>query len=302
MDELQLYHENEALRLIDKAHASRIKVAKLMWGLARKLIEPGERVGVGKTSVETVCLGGAYAKQMRLFLANYRLSRQGLSNEALLVLRSMYAMCLFIDAMWHSADRAEFARYWMLWGLANDEKQVRNILTWNPGWESLHQGLADGLSVERGKMGPIWKEFVRNGPVFMSLSDLAKLLDTEEGYRAFYPLASGVTHGYDLLFYCKPSDDDRIEIPAVPTGEYIEANLSSAASFLRDSCVKIDSMLGLGKEKVVADMDRLMRTLVSAEKVEGLFKKREFGNYDWRAMAREKSEESRAENDQSVSI
>ena len=289
---------NELERTIFEDNRAVIRTAKQMWGLANSLIAQGDVVGKGKLTLHNVCLAGNLAKQLRLYLANYRLCLMGLDHEALLILRSMYTHALHLQALEHSKEPGQFAHDWILWDLASDEKSVRNLVQFGVAWKDLQEKLysAGALEKDKARYGDLWGTLALKGPTLMSMADLAITLGSEETYRLFYPMSSSVTHGSDLLKYSRPKmDGSGIEVLIIHDPHWVRSNLGAAISFLRDSCAHINTLLSLGKTELIADMTALVSSL-SEKKLE--FKPLELKNIDWIEQARAKIEKARAKKEQ----
>lgn len=283
--------ESEALeRLVFDNNRAVIRTAKQMWGLASSLMVEGDVVGKGKLTLHNVCLAGNYAKQLRLFVANFRLCLMGLDLESFLIVRSMYTHVLHLQALEHSKDQEQFAHDWILWDLASDEKSVRNLTQFGPAWKELQEKLysAGALEKDKERYGDLWSTLALKGPTLMTMADLAGALGSEEAYRIFYPLTSSVTHGADLLNYSRPKEDGNgIEVLIITDPQWVQPNLSASISFLRDTCAHLNTLLGLGKTALIDDMTALVSSL-SAKKPE--FKPLERKNIDWIERARAKKE------------
>ncbi|NKE72802.1 DUF5677 domain-containing protein [Candidatus Manganitrophus noduliformans] len=281
---------DELERGIFDTHRSLISAAKATWGLANELIIEGEVVGKGKSTIHNVCLAGNYTKQLRLYVANLKLSLAGLDLESFLILRSMYTHALHLQALEHSKDPEVFARDWVLWDLASDEKAVRNLAPFADVWKDLKEKLfsADALGKDKARYGELWSRFLEKGPTLVSMAELSVILQAEETYRLFYPLTSAVTHGADLLNYSRPKAENKIDILVVPPPKWVGPNLAAGISFLRDTCAHVNTLLALGKDKVIDDMTKIVSSL-SEKKLE--FKALEKLNIDWIERAKAKKAE-----------
>ncbi len=228
------------------------------------VIMPDERVGVGKGEPLTLCLAAAYVKQMRLFYAVYRLCEKGLGEESNLQVRAMFELYVRLRYLVAKApDKDEFSRRWMMWAMANDKKFIDAMEKYFPGKPDPRFNLWKELvKKESEKMTPDeWKAFVRDGPWGCNLADLSEKVESEGNYRVMYPFLSGTTHGYDLFRYARRKGEEATELDITPTVRCADQNLVAAMSLLHDSLILINVGLGLGKEKPIEDVGKLVKAL-----------------------------------------
>lgn len=262
MGYIKLPNEDVNCGHIKKQHQKLFSAAKTVWNLASLILKEGEEFGAGNSHYLNLCLAAVYAKQMRLYLSAYRLCDGGMGNEAQLLIRSMFTTFLYLEKLRRYSPPAEFARLWLLWDVANGEKQLKNLLRWHPEWKPQIEKLSQEVDQQRNLLGGKWETFVRNGPPMVDQAALATQMGMEQSYRTFYPVASGPAHGYDLFSYARPLQDNRFEVKMSPSEDYIEEVLGCMISILSDTMAILNNLLDLKKDTAVADMDRLAKALM----------------------------------------
>jgi len=234
-------------------------LAKTAWGLASLFIAEQGKIGVGRSHYFNWCMAAVFAKQMRLFVANYRLCEGGLGLEALSLCRAMFETFVNLKALSQSNDQEEYARLWMIWDFANDERMAHKIIDNHPDGKAKLNELGASLAAEKAKIGENrWKVFVDHGPSQLNLRALCDKIELTDAYKVFYPLASGAAHGYDLVSYARPISDDQIQTNLSPTLDFVDTNLATSIAVVRDTLAILNHLLSLNKEKELADLTKVV--------------------------------------------
>ncbi len=75
------------------------------------------------------CLVAVYDKQTKMYAACCKLCEIELSNEALVLVRTMFEIWLLLQKIAKSETPAHFAEDWLAWGFVNDHGRLLSILS-----------------------------------------------------------------------------------------------------------------------------------------------------------------------------
>ncbi|HBW23277.1 MAG: hypothetical protein A2X28_06345 [Elusimicrobia bacterium GWA2_56_46] len=239
--------------------------AEKFWAKTSQLLGDKTIVGIGNGTNFNTCICGVFAKQMRLYYGIIKLCGSGLSHESLVLLRTMFYTSTYLLALSKSDDKQKFAKLWVAWNFAIDDRNLTDL----PAKKSKETSLTDDLvryleEVKTTLPEDKWRAFIENGPPLLNFRDLCKQLKSggtsfEDSYLTLFRICSSVAHGSDLLFYAQPGDNS-ITCQLSPSDEGIDKIILTAAVLLRDTCVQIHDLLNLGKEDVKEEIVALFET------------------------------------------
>lgn len=263
MDEIKLPNELTNTKFIYDKFRQFFDAAVAAWDVAVRFLPEEGTIGVGKTRIFNLCMLAIHAKQLRLFVANYRLCRSGLGLEGLSVVRTMFETFIHLKTLKEFENPENYARLWMIWCVANNEKMARRIIDQYPTYKEAFIDLQHGLEEEKKKFNPDeWKNFVWRGPLRLNMEKLSQAVGLQEAYKAFYPLASSV-HGYDLMAYAKFVSGDHIQPNLSPSLDVVDSNLGSSVNLLQESFELFNSLLDLKKETEVETLKQIVQKVRS---------------------------------------
>ena len=255
------------LPAIHKEYREYFLAADNIWNLCSLFIDETRRIGAGKEHYLIHCLTGAYTKQMRLFMSAYLLCREGLSQEAGIILRSMFETYIHLIALQKSNDSKEYARLWLVWEVVRDHVSYGEIKKQNKDFPAFPPELQDIVSKTESELGKNWKAFRKYGPAAENFENLCNRINMSGSYDTLYRITSKSTHASDLSFYSKPLDENGgISCQLSPEANNIESIIPSMVLLLRDSVIIINNLLELGNQKEIEELKRVVEAFILAEK------------------------------------
>ena len=261
MDNINLPNENENIPWIYSEFEELFQACSKVWEIAMSIMPEQGTIGIGKTEYFNLCMIAIHAKQMRLFVSNYRLCRSGLGQESLLMIRAMFETFVNLKALNESDNPDEYARLWLMWSVANNERMARNIIERYPSHQTALNNLQKELETEKNKVSTEeWEKFVWKGPSKLTMKKLCCKVGLKDAYDVFYPLSSG-SHGYDLSAYAKPLDGKSIQSNLSPSPTCVDSNLASSISALHDTLAILNNRLELHKENEVEELRGIVESI-----------------------------------------
>ncbi|MFH1780620.1 MAG: hypothetical protein ABH841_01240 [Candidatus Nealsonbacteria bacterium] len=189
----------------EDANKDLFQAAGQIWNLALKI-----KVGNIPNEDWAHCLAGVQRKQMGLYQACCKLCAEGLALEAQILERTMFMLWGYLNEMKNASTPTEFARLWLIWDYANQEKNIRPLLSLHPENKDVQaqiQRLEQKTAADKSKMGKDWDRFMYCGPALKTPTQIAK--DLDPSVKTYFHDISGTVHGYDLWSFAKyPSNDD----------------------------------------------------------------------------------------------
>lgn len=267
MTRLELPNAQKMLPQIEENYSKYFNTAKTVWKLSLLFINEGTKIGIGKSHHLNWCLAGVYAKMIRLYLSIYCLLKEGLTQEASILLRSMFEIYVRLAALKKCNNQTEFARLWLLWDFVRDDVCYQELLKHKPEMKIIPDNLARILETEKSKLGKNWKSFKKYGPFMVPFVQLCKDINLESSYATLFRIASKAVHGSDLCFYAK-SNQNRNDIicQLTPDTAHIESLIPLMILFLRDGMVMLSDLLALGKEKELKELNNIVNGFIAYTK------------------------------------
>ncbi len=251
------------LPVIHKDYAEYFSGAETIWNHCLVFINETDKFGAGKRHHFTHCLMGAYTKQMRLFFSAHRLCQEGLSQEAGIILRSMFDTYIHLVALAKAQDPDKFARLWLTWDLVRDSVCYEAIKKHNEEFPEFPTELAGIVSETKKELGKDWGDFKRFGPSGESFESLCGKVNMSGSYDTIYRITSKAVHSSDLTFYSRPlSEDGGILCQLSPESSSIKSIIPSMVMMLRDSVIIFHDKMNIGKQKEVDELKHLVETFI----------------------------------------
>ncbi|MCG3206177.1 MAG: hypothetical protein KCHDKBKB_02906 [Elusimicrobia bacterium] len=249
---IELHIEKENLEAVHSKFQALFELAHQTWQISLTCFSEKEIFGVGKQPYFNWSMTAVFTKQMRLFYTSYKLCGMGLGSEGQLACRAMFETFINLKALTQEKDPEEYARLWMLWDFANDEKTGRYIVSRHPEAKAKLGELQGRLADDKKTMGTEkWKNFVKRGPSLLSVKELCDKINLPDAYSLLYPISSGVAHSYDLVSYARPLRSGQIETDLTPSFDFIDTCLATSIALLRDTLAHLDNQLQLKKDKEI---------------------------------------------------
>jgi len=263
---MKLYEEGD-LSWIESKYRDELKRLDVMWELSHEIFSPNDEWPRTLGECLGTCLTAAYVKVLRLYCASLQLARRGLPNEAFLCIRAIFEMEIQLYCLLISGDREEHARRWIVWSQAN---RIEELLEIHEGDSHKmaelkeHEKEFDDL---KQALGSKWDVFLRYGPMMKPLLKCARDVDNskavpfnqEATFRKLYPALSGTSHGYDVIDYLAPIDDDASGVPLKlgPIDGQITGIFVFAGSIIVNCLKAINDISGVRKDGVLVKMKEI---------------------------------------------
>ncbi len=249
------------------------------WDTVFPLLGDKAIIGIGNNTNFNTCVCGVFTKQMRLYYGITKLCKSGLSHESFILLRTMFYTGTYLLALSKSDDRQKFAKLWIAWDFATNDRNYEDFQTKTQNVKLLKDDFKKYLEeIKKDLPEDNWKAFLNNGPPMLNFRDLCKELkfdntSFEDCYLTLFKICSSVTHGSDLLFYAYPEKNNSIICQLSSSDEAIDKIILTAAVLLRDTCVQTHDLLNLKNEALKTKIMESFETCKTIKVKESCLKK-----------------------------